>query len=306
MSDQNSYCHLCGAPLGEGSRIFRHKKWPRQMSLKVCATCQESKPKCCHCGLPMAAESLNGACSTCNQAYRLCLACGKPARRAYYFEDVGPYCSRCLKTQPPCDLCSAPLTRQSWKLSDGRIFCALCHATGVFTPAEAASIFEELKALLVRTLGISLNIPTGLALVDRRQLRAIIEQQSREVSEPSGGSHELDPERTLGIYVRRGLRRGIYVQSGLPRMLFLQIAAHEYAHAWQGENCPLAMEPVQHEGLAEWVAYHTLATYNYQRERQRMLRREDFYGQGLRWALKLEARAGMQAVLDQCRCPDEA
>lgn len=304
MSELRNYCHLCGSPLGEGSRAFRHKKWPRQMYLQVCAACQMSKPRCNHCGLPMAAESVNGACSTCNEAYHLCLACGKVARgKRYYYEGIGPYCARCLKERRPCDLCTAPLTQQSWKLSDGRVFCALCYASAVFTPEEAKEIYEEIKTALNRSLGITLNIPTGLALVDRRQLKIIIQQQLEKMENDSRESSELDAERTLGIYVRRGLRRGIYVQSGLPRMLFLQIAAHEYAHAWQGENCPFALEQLQHEGFAEWVAYHLLEQYNYALQRQRMLQREDIYGRGLRWALDLEQRAGTQAVLDLCRYP---
>jgi hypothetical protein len=156
--------------------------------------------------------------------------------------------------------------------------CEHCHVTAIYASGDAVELYEEMKAVVVHLLDLQLNVPTGLALVDRNQLAEVIRQQalippSRPISatppsilpaqtgetdkagssffpSPSsnstaasgmsaGGSDweaELDPERTLGIYARRGMRRGIYVQTGLPRMLFLQVAAHEYAHAWQGET----------------------------------------------------------------------
>ena len=108
-------------------------------------------------------------------------------------------------------------------------------------------------------------------------------------------------ERTLGLYARRGMRRGIYIQTGLPRMLFLQVAAHEYAHAWQGENSPTLRDGLVHEGFAEWVAYRLIGLYGYDRAQERMLARQDIYGQGLRWALDEEAAHGMQGVIEACR-----
>jgi hypothetical protein len=97
------------------------------------------------------------------------------------------------------------------------------------------------------------------------------------------------------------MRRGIYIQTGLPRLLFLQIASHEYAHAWQGENCPMLSDPLVHEGFAEWVAYRVVSHYGYERGLERMRTRRDVYGEGLRWALALEQRSGSPAVVDACR-----
>jgi aminopeptidase N len=84
-------------------------------------------------------------------------------------------------------------------------------------------------------------------------------------------------------------------------MLFLQVAAHEYAHAWQGENCPLLNNVLVHEGFAEWLAYRVLEYYHYSQGQQRMLQRTDLYGNGLRWALDLEARVGSAGLVDACR-----
>jgi hypothetical protein len=164
-----------------------------------------------------------------------------------------------------------------------------------------------MKTIVAQRLGLKLNVPTGLALVDRNQLREVIHHQTNPENHPNIEPRlhdvgvELDPQHTLGIYARRGLRRGIYVQTGLPRMLFLQVAAHEYAHAWQGENCPTLRDPLIHEGFAEWIAYHIMGYFRYTKGQERMLARNDIYGKGLRWALELDARAGENGVIDACR-----
>lgn len=97
------------------------------------------------------------------------------------------------------------------------------------------------------------------------------------------------------------MRRGIYVQTGLPRLLFLQVATHEYAHAWQGENSPLIKDTQLHEGFAEWVAYHTIGYYGYSQGQERMLKRDDAYGDGLRWALQMERQLGVAGLIEACR-----
>jgi hypothetical protein len=171
----------------------------------------------------------------------------------------------------------------------------------VHTPAAANALYEEMKAVAADLLELRLNIPTGLALVDQNQLAEIIFQQQARENGAASGNEELDPQRTLGIYARRGMRRGIYLQTGLPRVLFLQVAAHEYAHAWQGENSPLLRNRLVHEGFAEWVAYSILGRYGYLRSQERMRSRSDVYGQGLKWALETEARLGAPGVIEACR-----
>jgi hypothetical protein len=140
-----------------------------------------------------------------------------------------------LPAAPPCDVCRAPLTDEHWQLSDGRMICANCHATAIYTPAEAVSLYNQMKDLSGERLGLTLNIPTGLALVDRNQLREVIRLQKEPEQESSSARAQANPdssdssdltseleaeeERTLGLYARRGMRRGIYIQTGLPRML---------------------------------------------------------------------------------------
>ncbi len=223
-----------------------------------------------------------------------CLACGRPvAGQAVEINGVAPYCAECCRARPPCDVCGAPLTDSRWELSDGRITCAVCHSTAVYTPAAAQAAYAQVTGLVTGGLGLALRVPTGLALVDRRQLAGIIRAQ--QISEVQ------DADRLLGLYARRGIRRGIYAQTGLPRVLLMQVAAHEYGHAWQGENCPLLRDPLVREGFAEWVAYKVLAELRQARRLALMQTRTDIYGQGLRWALDLESRVGVPGVVGACR-----
>ena len=263
----------------------------------------------------MAADAYNGTCLTCTRALQLCLACRRPVTGRYYeFDGQGPYCQECYHQRPPCDVCSAPLTDEHWQLSDGRMICANCHATAIYTPEEAVALYTQMKDLTSERLGLTLNIPTGLALADRNQLREVIrlqkdpereslsvEAQATSILVDPASALEMEAERTLGLYARRGMRRGIYVQTGLPRMLFLQVAAHEYAHAWQGENIPTLREGLVHEGFAEWVAYSLLGFYGYRQGQDLMLRGQDLYGQGLRWALDEETTHGVPGVIEACR-----
>ena len=299
---QATFCQLCGQKIDGKGRSFRHKKWPHGLKLTICAACEREKPRCLQCGLPMAAPSPSGLCKTCRDSLEMCLSCGKPVTgKSLEFDGVGPYCLDCYRTRPPCDICGAPLTDERWQLSDGRLSCQLCHASAVFTPDVAAALYEEMKDAIFAHLGFELNVPTGLAMVDRNQLKEVIRLQTETNYVQTAGHQQLDPERTLGVYARRGMRRGIYIQTGLPRLVFLQVAAHEYAHAWQGENCPILRDVIIHEGFAEWVAYHMIGYYGYHDSQERMMTRQDSYGQGLKWALSLEKTQGRQTVIETCR-----
>ena len=359
----SAFCQLCGRKITGRSKVFRHKKWPPELSLRVCLDCDLQKPHCRICGLPMAISSgrifagsasalaihpdRSGVCTTCraspgSELVPLCLACGGPigdlsivrknSSTYYEFDGVGPYCETCYRERPPCDLCGAPLTDEHWLLSDGRILCALCHSTAIYAPVEASALYDEMKAIIAGRMGLALNIPTGLALVDRNQLSQILYVGSRQAEprpvgspsnespyagsphtgSPSLASKEKAPEmdsdpqpdefrNILGVYARQGMRRGIYVQSGLPRMLFLQVAAHEFAHAWQGENCPVLKDLLVHEGFAEWVAYQVIGFYGYTKGQERMRGRNDIYGRGLKWALEIAASQGAPGVVEACR-----
>jgi hypothetical protein len=107
--------------------------------------------------------------------------------------------------------------------------------------------------------------------------------------------------RCFGIFVRQGAHKAIFIEHGLPRIVLLEVMAHEYAHAWQSENSPPDAPLIVQEGFAEWVAYKLLASWGCYRRSDRMLRRDDLYGRGLRVILGWEAAGGEREVFSKMR-----
>ena len=219
-----------------------------------------------------------------------CAACGARLTGGYYFlrDRADRFCERCIATRPRCDACSAPVADQHWQLHDGRVLCASCHATAVFDPAEARQLYDETVAAVVAQLGLRLRVGVEFRLVDAPTLAQV----------RAGASDGAVPdEKTLGLYQRQGRLRAIYLLYGLPKLLFRTVVAHEYAHAWQGEACPLLDDDRLREGFAEWVAYRHLLHLGCTRAAQRMLSSSHPYRPMMEEVLALEEHVGPSGVL---------
>jgi len=299
------YCHLCGRPVTRYHSYQRQSPGEAQPTLIVCSDCEATKPRCVLCGVPMT-QGHNGdtrpntdrVCGACRRTRPFCLACGQPI--AGSFLEIGgqaPFCLTCYQTRPHCDVCGVPVGEPHWILADGRRTCNQCHQTAVYSPQQAQQVFDWTCGVIRDRLGLSLNVPTGFAVVDRNQLR--------EVMSEAPDAPGLDPHKTLGFFVRRGKQRSMYVESGLPQSLLIQVIAHEFAHAWQGENCPLLSDPLVREGFAEWVAYKVLQAMEATEKMALMQKRQDVYGQGLRHVMEIEATRGVSGVLDYCQAAPE-
>ncbi len=77
----------------------------------------------------------------------------------------------------------------------------------------------------------------------------------------------------------------------------MEVMSHEFAHAWQSEHCHDNLPPEIQEGFAEWVAYKLLEGWGCWKRIDRMLRREDLYGRGLRIMLQWEQMEGQAGVI---------
>lgn len=285
--ERSGFCHLCGRPLNDRARRFHHPAWPAGTHLRVCEVCLAGKPRCSVCRLPGNAA---GACATCREVGPICRGCGrKPSRRAVYVGQSGPYCQECA-AGPRCHSCGLPVGRQA--AAAGRATCADCAATAVVSAEEAGRVYRAAEAVIREQLGLALNVPTGLTLVGPEELAAVLAEMGEDPH--SGGE-------TLGVYTRRGRRRGIYAVTGLPRLLLLQVAAHEFAHAWQMESAPLLRDPLLREGFAEWVAYRVLQALGEGEAAERIVARDDAYGQGARLLLDIERQVGVHGVIEWSR-----
>ncbi len=189
-------------------------------------------------------------------------------------------------------MCGVPTGDKYISLPDDRRICTHCHHTAVYNPARAQAFFERVTRVVIDQLGLALNVGVDLTLVDDRHLQRLATESF--VSNDEQG-------KIIGLFVRRGRRRTMYVLSGLPQILLVQTIAHEWAHAWQGENCPLLQDAVVREGFAEWVAYKTLQTMEAVDRTALMEQQNGLYGDGLRKMLELERRSGVSGVIAFCR-----
>jgi len=208
-------------------------------------------------------------------------------------EEAIVVCRQCHKTAPRCDVCGLPMGANHVHLPDDRRICPRCHQTAIYDPARARDLFEQVARAVTGQLGLGLNVGTDFALVDHQHLQ-------RLAAEAPHLPHD-DPSKVIGLFARKGRKRVMYLLYGLPQILFIQTAAHEWAHAWHGENCPLLRTPLLCEGFAEWVAYKTLQSMGAVKKMALMEQRAGLYGEGLRKMLELERRVGVSGVLDFCR-----
>jgi hypothetical protein len=178
-------------------------------------------------------------------------------------------------------------------LHDGRRICAECHETAIYDGTRANELYARVLNIMAQDLRLQLSLQPALSLVDRDQMLALLAQTRSEDADR--------PDLVFGLFVRRGRKRAIYAETGLPQILLIQVLAHEAAHAWQGENCPLLRDPLFREGFAEWVAYRVLLTLGAVKKAALMEGRTDLYGQGLQAMLGLERAGGTEAVYGACR-----
>ncbi len=186
-----------------------------------------------------------------------------------------------------------PVAAKHIRLPDGRRTCAHCHQTAIYDPAHAQKLGQYAARVVSDQLGLSLNVGAGFTLVDNQHLQRLAAEISPDLQ---NGRNKI-----VGLFVHKGRRRVMYVLLGLPQILFIQTVAHEWAHAWQAENCPLLRDSLVREGFAEWAAYKTLQTMGATKKMALLEQQNGLYGEGLRRMLQLEQRNGVSGVLAFCR-----
>ncbi len=281
-SARGRWCHLCGArlatagvPPGQALSVLRGFDPSGAGSAAVwslCVECYHLKLHCSACGLPVRAEGVMIA------------------------GERGVYCRHCFESRPLCDTCGRPVGTHYWSRTDGRKLCDRCQSTAVSDPQYAHALYRRVRAALYNRLGMALREPCRLKLVNRSQLAELIDKSSL---------YSLDADsrgRCFGLFIREGRHRAIFVEYGLPQIVMMEVMAHEFAHAWQSER-DILMPSAEQEGFAEWAAYKLLESWGCSRRSQRMLRRDDIYGRGLKIMLQWEREAGELGVLERAKQP---
>jgi len=284
------FCHLCGQPI-----TGHYIKY--STGLVVCAQCQQHTARCSHCHQPARSLQQIGQqrfCKTCLATLPRCGACGKPISGKFYrFGDSPqPYCLECAEQRPPCDVCGAPLGKDGQRLAGGQYRCGECARTLVLDEQSVQALYQMVIQQAQTVLGISAATLPTLIVADPPELATVRQNfAARRPASPEGAIQHV-----VGFFTQQGAKRTIYVERGLPRASLIGTLAHEYAHAWQADHNPCDQKTLLHEGFAEWVAYRILVALGHTREAARATRREDIYGQGLRYFITLEQQSGRQHV----------
>lgn len=230
---------------------------------------------------------------------RFCNLCGAPlgaTHHVYVHTGLGrrlAVCNACALQKTVCSGCGIPLAEGYARLSDGRPICPTCQAAAVDNVLAARALYEQVIDLVEQQLGLRVHRRPGFGLYcqdDMQRLQAALAQ-------PSEGG------RLLGVYVKIGARREIALETGLPRLLMIKVIAHEYGHAWQGENCPFLTDMQLLEGFCEWVAYKVMGATGATDVQMRQVVAPGFYGDALRRILAIEVAGGVDAVLRTVRAP---
>lgn len=293
---KSRYCSICGRKLKTEFHVYTSEDQPARGALVVCSQCDATAPRCRICSRPMAARLADdGVCAICLAERPRCASCGRPVGEGIRLQDGSQrvFCTHCAATLPACLACTAPVGPAGRQLPDGRFRCPLCNATAIDDSNQAQALYAQVQQIAAKQMGLVLGVPTPLVPVDFRQLQAVLATLAN--------GHPAEQRQPRGIYARKGSKRGIYVELGLPRIDMIQVIAHELGHAWQMERKPLLDDPLLIEGFAEWVAYKTLEALGEGAAMQRMVSRQDIYGQGLRQLLA--AQPGDQTFVANWRTP---
>ncbi len=235
-------------------------------------------------------------------AQTVCDICGKPINGQFYLvtdQVTGQQknvCSSCIKL-PRCFICGLPVKDGGEQLSDGRWLCARDSLTAVMDAETArqtvGEVRDELDSLFSRYTSFPTNV--NVNVIDRVDVDSMFQ--------PVGNSFESP--NLLGCIqpVMDGGKKHYEMRllTGLPLIELKATAAHEFSHAWVGEN----VSPERHaliardaeEGFCEMVAYLLMDSQGQEGQKQFILRNHYTRGQ-VQLFIAGEQQYGFDQILD--------
>lgn len=241
-----------------------------------------------------------------------CDLCAQPLHGRYFIiEDRAEggkrnFCRECSELEERCFACGLPVRRSARKLPDGRWLCERDAAASV-DEAAAKTVCDGVRNDLDRLYSRFLTLPSEnvvLSMVDKIHLESLFKSPGYErscvsifgatQSQPLPGKHFI---------------HSISILSDLKKSRLMAVAAHEFTHAWMGENVrperKASLSPDTVEGFCELVAYRLLETKHEEFEIQVIKSSEYTRGQ---FAVLLEAESlyGFNAVLEWIKNGEDA
>jgi Protein DA1 len=235
-------------------------------------------------------------------AQDVCDICGKPIIGSFYLVtdqvsgEQKKVCTNCILL-PRCFICGLPVKDEGTQLSDGRWLCARDSQTAVMDVDTARQVADETRDELDRVFSRYTSWPTNvnISVIDRVDVDSMFQ--------PVGNSFESP--NLLGC-IRAVMEDGkkhyeMNLLTGLPLVELRATAAHEFSHAWVGENVP----PERHaniardaeEGFCEMVAYLLMDSEGQEGQKQFILRNHYTRGQ-VQLFIAAEQEYGFGQILD--------
>ena len=237
-----------------------------------------------------------------------CAICGNEITDTIYLvtDDVTGekqmVCADCLKL-PRCFICSLPVKSDGIALPDGRYLCARDKRTAVLTANEAQQVADEVHDRLDRLFARFTSFPTNVdvTVLDRIDVDRMSQPGGNDFESPNLlGCIQAETDANQKRYSMR-------LMTGLPLAELQATAAHEFSHAWVGENVsPLrrgSLSRNAEEGFCELVAYLLMDSQNEEAQKKFILK--NFYTRG-QVGLFIEANRmyGFDQILDWMKYGD--
>jgi hypothetical protein len=232
----------------------------------------------------------------------VCAICGRPIQDTIYIvtdevtNEKKFVCSDCVHL-PRCAICGLPVKENGLQLADGRFLCARDARTAVVKANDAERISAQVKDDLDRLFSRFTEFPANVdvAVIDRIDVDTMF----------SPGGNDFESPNLLGCIrpdtVNHETRYKMSLMTGLPLAELKATCAHEYSHAWVGENVPKERRAKlgrdAEEGFCELVAYLLMDSQSEKGQKKFILQNRYTRGQ-IDLFIEAEKRYGFDQVLD--------
>ncbi len=232
----------------------------------------------------------------------LCAICGQPTRGTVYIStdkvtnEKKIVCADCIRL-PRCAICGLPVKDNGLQLPDGRVLCARDARTAVVKADDAERVCGRVKDDLDRLFSRFTVFPANVdvTVIDRIDVDSMF----------SPGGNDFESPNLLGCIrpetAGHETRYKMSLMTGLPLAELKATCAHEYSHAWVGENVPkerrARLGRDAEEGFCELVAYLLMDAQAEETQKKFILQNHYTRGQ-VDLFIEAEKRFGFDQVMD--------
>jgi len=232
----------------------------------------------------------------------VCAICGKEIHGPVYLmtdKVTGKQvlvCSDCIKL-PRCSICGLPVKDNGLELPDGRWLCARDAKAVVLDADEIKQVCAQVEDDLDRLFSRFTSFPTNVdvTVIDRIDVNSMFNTEGNSYESPD----LLGCIRPETVNHKTRYKMGLL--TGMPLAQLKETCAHEYSHAWVGDNVPkerhARLSRDAEEGFCELVGYLLMDAQNEEPEKKRVLQNHYTRGQ-IDLFIEAEQRYGFDEVLD--------